>query len=66
MKKLLKIFAMISGLIGVIMVLLGVIALFNNRIFIGHSWVNYFYAAQTFLFAGVFLLFASRECLIGE
>ncbi len=66
MKNLLKVLAMISGLVGVILLILGIIAIFNCRTFLGHLWGNYFYAAQTILIAGIFLLFASRECSIGK
>lgn len=62
MKNLLKAGGFISGAIGLIFLILGVIAVLNGRVFLGHYWSNYFFSAQTFFFAGIFLLFFNQQC----
>lgn len=62
MKNLLKAGGFISGVIALILLILGVVAIFNGRAFLGHFWSNYFFAAQTFFFAGIFLLFFNQQC----
>lgn len=62
MKTILKILAMLSGAVGAIMMILGIIAIFKNRILFEHYWSNYFYAAQVFIVAGIFLILARHEC----
>jgi len=58
MKNLLKIAAWISGAIGVILILLGVIAVLAGDRFLGHFWANYFYPAYNFLLLGIFCFLA--------
>lgn len=58
MKNTLKILAWVSGGIGMIMMLLGIIAALNNNHFLGHFWSSYFYPAYNFILLGVFLFVA--------
>ena len=51
--------AWISGGIGIVMMLLGVIAVLNDNHFLGHFWQNYFYPAYNFLLLGIFLFLAA-------
>jgi hypothetical protein len=55
MKNALKILAWVSGGVGIIMMLLGIIAVLNGDRFMGHFWSNYFYPAYNFLLLGIFL-----------
>jgi len=64
MKNLFKIIAFISGGIGMLLMLLGVIAVLAGDRFLGHFWSNYFYPAYNFLLLGIFFflaLLATRE-----
>ncbi len=58
MKNGLKILAWISGGVGVIMMLLGIIAALNDNHFLGHFWSSYFYPAYNFILLGIFLFLA--------
>ena len=58
MKNLLKMGAWLSGAIGMIMMLLGIIAVIAGNYFMGHLWTSYFYPAYNFLLLGVFLFLA--------
>jgi len=58
MKNFLKIAAWINGAIGVILILLGVIAVLAGDRFLGHFWANYFYPAYNFLLLGIFCFLA--------
>jgi hypothetical protein len=55
MKNLLKIFAWINGAVGIILMLLGIIAVIAGDRFLGHFWSNYFYPAYDFIVLGIFL-----------
>jgi hypothetical protein len=59
MKNSLKILAWVSGSVGIIMMLLGSIAVLNGDRFLGHFWSNYFYPAYNFILLGIFLFLAS-------
>ena len=58
MKNLLKMCAWLSGGIGIIMMLLGIIAVIAGNHLMGHIWTSYFYPAYNFLLLGVFLFLA--------
>jgi len=58
MKKFLQIFAWINGLTGIVLMLLGIIAVLNGDRFLGHFWSNYFYPAYDFIVLGIFLFLA--------
>ena len=58
MKNGFKILAWISGGVGVIMMLLGIIAALNDNHFLGHFWSSYFYPAYNFILLGIFLFLA--------
>ena len=60
MKNNLKLFAWISGAIGIAMMLLGIIAVFIGGILLNHMWSNYFYPAYNFLLLGIFLFLAMQ------
>lgn len=55
MKNVLKIFAWINGAVGIILMLLGIIAVIAGDRFLGHFWSNYFYPAYDFIVLGIFL-----------
>jgi hypothetical protein len=59
MKNSLKILAWVSGSVGIIMMLLGSIAVINGDHFLGHFWSNYFYPAYNFILLGIFLFLAA-------
>ena len=59
MKSKLKLLAWISGAIAMVMMLLGIIAVFAGGILMNHMWSNYFYPAYNFLLLGIFLLVAT-------
>lgn len=56
MKNICKIVAWVSSSIGVIMMLLGIIAVISGGIFLNHRWSNYFYPAYNFLLLGILSL----------
>jgi len=58
MKKFLMIFAWLNGIVGIILMLLGIIAVLNGDRFLGHFWSNYFYPAYDFIVLGIFLFLA--------
>ncbi len=58
MKNLLKLSAWLFGAVAMIMMLLGIIAVFSGGIFMNHMWSNYFYPAYNFLMLGIFLFLA--------
>ena len=58
MKNTIKILAWTSGCVGIIMMLLGSIAVLNGDRFLGHFWSNYFYPAYNFILLGIFLFVA--------
>jgi hypothetical protein len=58
MKNTLKMLAWLCGAIGILMMILGVIAVFAGGIFMNHMWSNYFYPAYNFLLMGIFLFMA--------
>jgi hypothetical protein len=58
MKNLFKIMAWINGIIGIILILLGVIAVLAGDRFLGHFWSNYFYPAYNFILLGIFFFLA--------
>ena len=55
MKNTLKMIAWFSGAIGIVMMLIGIIAVAAGGIFLNHMWSNYFYPAYNFLLLGIFL-----------
>ena len=55
MKNNLQLMAWISGGIGIIMMLIGIISVFAGGILLNHLWSNYFYPAYNFLLLGIFL-----------
>ncbi|MDO9254905.1 MAG: hypothetical protein Q7U54_05265 [Bacteroidales bacterium] len=59
MKNGLKILAWVSGSVGIVMMLLGSIAVLNGDRFLGHFWSNYFYPAYNFILLGIFLFLAA-------
>jgi len=58
MKNMLKLFAWLCGAIAIVMMLIGVIAVFSGGILFNHMWSNYFYPAYNFLLLGIFLFMA--------
>jgi len=54
MKNTLKLLAWLSGAIGIIMMIVGTIAVFAGGILWNHMWSNFFYPALNFLFLGLF------------
>ena len=54
------IFGWVSGVVGVVMMLLGVISVFAGGIFLNHMWSNYFYPGGMFVVLGIFLFQAVR------
>jgi hypothetical protein len=59
MKNKLKLFGWICGAIAIVMMLVGIIAVFAGGIFMDHRWSNYFYPAYNFLLLGIFLFVAA-------
>lgn len=59
MKNSLKLLGWISGAIGMVMMLLGIIAVFAGGVLMNHMWSNYYYPAYNFLLLGIFLLLAA-------
>ena len=59
MKSKLKLLAWIRGAIAMVMMLLGIIAVFAGGILMNHMWSNYFYPAYNFLLLGIFLFVAT-------
>jgi hypothetical protein len=55
MKNLLKLLAWLSGAIGIVMMILGTVAVLAGGIFWNHMWSTYFYPAYHFLLLGIFL-----------
>ncbi len=60
MKKLVKLAAWLSGTVGALMMLLGIIARLAGGILMNHWWSNYFYSAEIFLLLGIFLFMGVR------
>ena len=58
MNNILKLAAWLCGAIAIVMMLLGIIAVFSGGIFLNHMWSNYFYPAYNFLLLGIFLFVA--------
>jgi hypothetical protein len=56
MKNTLKMLAWLSGAIGIILMIIGIIAVAAGGILWNHMWSNYFYPAYNFLLLGIFLL----------
>jgi hypothetical protein len=59
MKNTLKILGWLCGAIAIVMMILGIIAVFAGGIFMNHMWSNYFYPAYNFLLLGIFLFVGS-------
>lgn len=59
MKNTLKLSGWLCGAIAIVMMILGIIAVFSGGIFMNHMWSNYFYPAYNFLLLGIFLFVAS-------
>lgn len=55
MKKLLQITGWLSGAIGLVLIILGIIAVLAGGILFNHYWSNYFYPAGVFLLFGIFV-----------
>lgn len=60
MKKLIKLAAWLSGTVGALLMLLGIIARLAGGVLFNHYWANYFYSAETFLLLGIFLFVGVR------
>jgi hypothetical protein len=60
MKKTLKMVAWGSGILGVVLMLLGIIAFVAGGKFMSHFWSSYFFPASNFLLLGVFLFLGLR------
>jgi hypothetical protein len=58
MKNLFKILAWICGGVGIILMLLGLIAVLAGDRFLGHFWSNYYYPAYNFILLGIFFFLA--------
>jgi hypothetical protein len=64
MKNALKNLAWLSGAIGIVMMIVGIIAVVVGGILWDHMWSNYFYPAYNFLLLGIFLfvgILATKE-----
>jgi len=59
MKNILKNLAWISGGIGIVMMIIGIIAVAAGGILWNHMWSSYFYPAYNFLLLGIFLFLAT-------
>jgi hypothetical protein len=66
MKNLIRVSGWISGVIGIIMMLLGVIAVFAGGIFLNHHWTNYFYPGGMFVVLGIFFFLGTTICKLPE
>ncbi|HSV88277.1 MAG TPA: hypothetical protein VLH61_06510 [Bacteroidales bacterium] len=65
MVKILTILGWLSGAVGVVMMLLGVISVFAGGVFLDSHWKNYFYPGVGFVILGVFGFVATwhyKEC----
>lgn len=51
--------AWLNGAIGIIMMIVGIIAVAVGGILWNHMWSSYFYPAYNFLLLGIFLLLAA-------
>jgi hypothetical protein len=58
MRNFFKIVAWINGAVGIILMLLGIIAVLAGDRFLGHFWSNYFYPAYNFILLGMFFFLA--------
>lgn len=59
MNNTLKMIGWFSGAIGIIMMLIGIIAVIAGGILWEHMWSSYFYPAYNFLLLGIFLFLGS-------
>lgn len=59
MKNTLKLLAWLSGSVGIIMMIIGIITVFAGGILWDHKWSNYFFVAYNFLILGIFLFLGS-------
>jgi hypothetical protein len=62
MRNIFKILAWINGGIGIILMLLGGVAVLAGDRFLGHFWSNYFYPAYNFILLGIFFFLAIVTC----
>jgi len=62
MRKFYQILAWISGFIGILLMLLGIIALLSGNGLLGHFWSNFYYPAYNFLLLGIFFFLAVLVC----
>jgi hypothetical protein len=62
MRNIFKILAWINGGVGIILMLLGGIAVLAGDRFLGHFWSNYFYPAYNFILLGIFFFLAIATC----
>jgi len=61
--KLINYIGWASGIFGGILILCGVIGFFTGAEFLGvRNFFNWFYLANSFIFLGIFLVVATREC----
>jgi len=58
MRNFFKIMAWISGSVGIVLMLLGIIAVLAGDRFLGHFWSNYYYPAYNFILLGMFFFLA--------
>lgn len=59
MKNTLKLLAWLSGAIGIVMMIIGMIAVAAGGVLWNHMWSNYFYPAYNFVLLGIFLFLGS-------
>lgn len=63
LSKLINYLGWASGIFGGVLVLCGIIGFFSGTEFLGvRNFYNWFYIANSFIFLGIFLVVATREC----
>ena len=69
MKNPLNILAWLSGALGILFIIVGLIALgvtvFSGKFFLGHRWESFFYPATPLVMIGIFLFLAiivNKDC----
>ena len=63
MKKLIIWAGWVSGAIGALLMLLGLIAKLAGGIMLNHLWSNYFYPGTSFVVLGIFLFLGAGFCV---
>lgn len=59
MKNILKLLAWFCGAIGIVVMIIGSIAVLSGGILWMHRWSNYFYLAYNFITLGIFFFLAT-------